>query len=351
MIFYISGAHAYESEIIVRTVKNIRDIKDVNSLVHNCVNNNISWISIACKQDEDDEIDSGIVFYPSKIAPIASGYAKVDLLKALVETAHKNDVKVKAWIPQFHDQVAFKKKSAWRMMMYEHDKIVPFKKDGEYFVNPFHPEVQAYELSIIKEIVQNYDFDAVVLDWIRFDSMNMDLSNFTRDRYKKRFGYDPICIDFHKESVKRAEWNAYRSDEIANYIKQVRTMISQIKPKILFGVYILSPEWKELGQDPAKFKEYVDFVSPMAYYDDWGYSVDWIYGKRDDAILPLTRKKVGSKEIIPVFDIDWEKSVYQKIFANLKDVKTIGWFKYDRWKTNDLSHIKSLADSYTKRIP
>lgn len=338
----ISGASAFNSEIIVRTITNLKTIEDVKSLVKGCVEHNISSISIACKQDEDDEVDSGMVFYPSTVAPVAKGYEKVDILHHLISIAHKNQIKVKAWIPQFHDKIAFDKDPSWRMMMYEKGKVVPFKKNGEYFVNPLHPEVQAYELSIIKEIVSNYDFDSVVLDWIRFDGYNMDLSHFTREAYKKRFGYDPITIDFSKSSPKRSEWNGYRTDGIASYVKRVRTEISKIKPNLPLGVYILSPEWEEVGQDPAKFKDYIDFVSPMAYYDDWGYPLDWIYGKREDAILPLTRKRVGSKTIIPAFDADWKKEVYTKIFANLHEIETLTWFEYGKWTAERLKRAGSL---------
>ena len=340
--YTINEVATFKSEIIVRTITNIKNIEDVNALVKGCVENNISSISIACKQDEDDEVSSGVVFYPSLIAPVAEGYEKVDLLKYLIEIAHKNKIKVKAWIPQFHDQIAFHKNPSWRMMMYENDKVIPFKKNSEYFVNPLHPDVQAYELSIIKEIVSNYDFDSVVLDWIRFDGYNMDLSDFTREAYKKRFGYDPITIDFSKENPKRSEWNSYRTDGIALYVKRVRSAISKIKPDLLLGVYILSPEWEEVGQDPSKFKEYIDFVSPMAYYDDWDYPVDWIYGKRDDAILPLTRKKVGNKIIIPAFDTDWKKDIYIKIFANLHDIETLTWFEYGKWTDKILKRVGSF---------
>jgi len=349
ILFCVLGACAprtvskpqFKNEIIVRTITNIKNLKDVTKLVKGCVKNNISSISIACKQDEDDEVDSGVVFYPSRIAPVAKGYKKVDLLKALIDTAHKNKIKVKAWIPQFHDQIAFHKNASWRMMMYKHGKVTALKK-SEYFVNPLHPDVQAYELSIIKEIVSNYDFDAIVLDWIRFDGYNMDLSPYTRARYKKHFGYDPITIDFNKENPKRTEWNDYRTEGIASYIKRVKDSISQIKPHLPLGVYILSPEWEELGQDPSKFKKYIDFISPMAYYDDWDYPVEWIYGKRDDAILPLTRKMVGNKTIIPAFDTDWKKEVYVKIFKNLTDIETLSWFEYGKWTNKHLQNIGAL---------
>ncbi len=330
----------FNSEIIVRTITNIKSKNDVHKLIEGCVKNKISSISILCKQDEDDEIRSGEVFYPSSIAPVAKGYEKTDFIKYLIELAHQNSIKVKAWIPQFHDQVAFYKNRQWRMMSYENGRVVPYvNKNREYFVNPIHPGVQEYELSIIREIVSRYDFDAIVLDWVRFDGYNMDLSSFTRQKYKSRFGYDPIEINFHTKNPRRDQWSEFRSDEIARYVKRVRETISQIKPTLPLGVYILSPAWQEISQDPEKFAFSIDFVTPMCYYDDWGYPIEWIYGKRYDAILPLVRKKVADKRIIPAFDTDWSIHSYIKIFSNLKDIDSVSWFEYGKWTPDRLERV------------
>lgn len=334
----------FKSEIVVRTINNIKNEDDITRLVAGCVKNGISAIIIACKQDEDDETDSGKVFYPSRIAPIARGYKEKDLIKRLIETAHEKKIKIKAWVPQFHDKMAFYLNPNWRMMAYENAKIIPFtNEDKEYFVNPLHPGVQRYELSIIKEIVSNYDFDAIILDWVRFDDYNMDLSYYTRSDFSQKYGYDPLEIDFDKKNPKRETWNIYRSDIIAAYVKRVKASISKIKPDMKLGVFILSPQWKELAQDIGKFASYVDFVSPMCYFEDWGYREDWIYGKREDAILPLVRKKAGKKEIVPVFDIKWSTKSYAKIFAHLKnDTKTINWFEYGKWTPSLLKKIEFL---------
>ncbi len=331
----------YKNEIIVRTITNLKTLQDADNLVLLCRKNNISIISVAFKQDEDDEVLSGEAFYHSKIAPISKGYEREDILKYLIKKAHENHIKVKAWIPQFHDQVAYNKDPAWRMMVYTQGKVMPFgEKSSEYFVNPLHTGVQQYELSIIKEIVSNYDIDGVVLDWIRFNSYNMDLSDYTRQLYTKRFGYDPITIDFTKENPRRTQWNTYRTDEIARYIQKVRDAISKIKPSLHLGVYILSPAWKEIGQDPEKFAQSIDSVSPMCYFDDWNYPVDWIYGKRYDAILPLVRNKVKNREIIPVFDTYWDYKTYVKIFEHLQEIETISWFEYGKWTQEKLEKVK-----------
>ena len=336
MVLRIYGTETiplFQTEIIVRTPQNIHSLQDIKTLVALCKKYHIATITLLCKQDEDDEFDSGMVFYPSLIAPVAEGYRKTDMVKELLSLAHQAGIKVHAWIPQFHDQVAFYTNSKWPMMAYKNGKIKPYiSKEEAYFVNPLHPDVQAYELSIIKEVAENYDFDAITLDWIRFDDYAMDLSNRTRDDFKKVYGYDPVGIDFLHENKQRTEWNSYRSEQIAAYIRQVKEMLFRLKPNLRLGVYILSPAWYELAQDPGKFKQYIDFISPMCYYDDWGYPHNWIYDqKRDDAILPLVKARTGSKMIAPVFDADWDQSVYSEIFVHLKDIRSVVFFHYGKW--------------------
>ncbi len=335
----------FNNEIIVRTVTNLKTTADVDRLVSLCQQYRIATVAVAFKQDEDDEIPSGYVFYPSSIAPVAAGYAKFDILQYLIAAAHAKKINIKAWIPKFHDQVAYKKNASWRMMVYRDGKTVPFaENNSEYFVNPLHPDVQKYELAIIKEIVTRYNIDGVVLDWIRFNGYNMDLSDTTRQHYKKEFGYDPLTIDFTTENSKRIQWNHYRMDGIASYIQRVKKTIRAIKPALTLDAFVLSPAWKELAQDPRRFAGSIDSISPMCYYDDWNYPVEWIYGKRSDAILPLIRQKVPHKDIIPVFDTNWDPQIYKQIFTNLHNIHTIGWFHYGKWTSREIRRISSYTD-------
>ncbi|MCF6173982.1 MAG: family 10 glycosylhydrolase, partial [Campylobacteraceae bacterium] len=253
---------------------------DVDRLVELCLSNSIKTITLSFKQDEDDEIASGMVFYQSAIAPVAPGYEREDLMRYMIFKAKKAGLSVQAWVPQFHDQIAAKRDPAWEMSILKEGRVIPFSKFSKsYFVNPIDPQVQKYQLSIIEEIVSNYDVDAVVLDWLRFDDYNMDLGEVSREIFRKRYGYDPIEIDFSKDSKRRREWNDFRKSVIGEYVKVVKESIERLNPKMELGIFILSPYWSEVAQDPAKFHRYVDFLSPMSYYDDWGYPIDWIYSK------------------------------------------------------------------------
>src|SRR4030095_757071 len=96
---------AFKTEIIVRTVVNLNSRADVAALVAMAAQHGVSTINLAAKQDEDDEIPSGFVFYASRIAPRAPGYGTFDALGETIREAHRQGLRVRAWMTPFADQV------------------------------------------------------------------------------------------------------------------------------------------------------------------------------------------------------------------------------------------------------
>ncbi|WP_217592489.1 family 10 glycosylhydrolase [Cohnella sp. GbtcB17] len=340
-----AASGAFVTEVIVRTVENFHNHTDVVKFMNSAATRHVSVINLNVKEDEDDTVPSGYVFYDSAIAPIAPGYEQFDALADVIAEAHARGIQVRAWIPQFHDKAAFDHDASWKMMALKNGQIAPFTgaNGNEYFVNPIHPGVQAYERSIIREIVSNYDVDGVVLDWLRFDDYNMDMGTYTRQKYSSLYGYDPATIDFTTDNAKRRQWNDWRTTQIGNYVRDVAADIDGIVPDLFTGVYILPPEFTEVGQDAAKFKNHVDFVSPMAYFADWGFMPSWVYDAA--GILSQTRAKIGDKEIIPGLDVWWSNAEYRQIYAGIRseqpEVQNLAFFLYGKWTDNDLKKIDS----------
>ena len=340
----MAQASPFKTEIIVRTVKNLHNHSEVVSFLNMAARHNVDVINLAVKQDEDDEVPSGVVFYASTIAPRAPGYETFDVLQDMITEAHQRGIKVRAWVPQFHDQVAVRKYPEWQMQAYNGTVVLPFSgaKGTEYFVNPLSLAVQSYERSIVEEIARNYNVDGIVLDWLRFDNYNMDMGPDTRAKFQNAFGYDPISIDFSTENEQRTQWNTWRSAQIGAYVQSVRQAVNKIKPGLDLGVYILSPEFSEVGQDAAQFSEYVSFLSPMAYFKDWGYAPSWVYRN----VLPLTKAKANSAAVAPVFDTDWTDAAYREILPNIRQelpsIVTLSWFVYGEWTEAVLQRIDTL---------
>jgi len=334
----------FKTEIIVRTVVNLRSHADVAALVAMAAQHGVSTINVAAKQDEDDEIPSGFVFYASRIAPRASGYGTFDALGDTIREGHRQGLKVRAWMPQFHDQSAASVHPDWQMHALTGGQVLPYagRNRKEFFLNPLNPAARDYQRLLIEEIARDYNVDGIVIDWVRFDDYNMDLGDETRARFKASFGFDPIGIDFSKDNPQRSQWNGWRAMQIAGHVKQLRAALDAIKPGLELGAYILPPEFQEVAQDPAQFSDVLGFLSPMAYYKDWGLPPQWIVR----TLLPQTADKANRAAIIPVFDEDLTHAAGQEILREISrtwpDITTLSWFVYGKWTNAALERIDRL---------
>lgn len=337
-------ASPFETEIIVRTAACLGSPADVVALVDMAARHGVSTINLAVKQDEDDEVDSGLVFYASRIAPRAPAYRSFDLLSIALAEAHRRGIKVRAWMPQFHDQAAVRAHPEWQMKARMDGKIVPYAGRGrtEFFVNPLDPAAQAYQRSLVLEVARDYPVDGIVIDWVRFDDYPMDLGPATRLRYRQISGKDPIDIDFTTDNPERAQWNDFRASEIAAYVKSLRAALNVVKPHLPLGVYILPPAFVEVAQDAARFAADVSFLSPMAYFKDWGFPADWTTRE----LLPEVAARAGSTAIIPAVDEAWDEDVCRTIFGQIRrtapEISTLAWFVYGKWTESRFALISRL---------
>jgi hypothetical protein len=334
----------FKTELIVRTVANVRGPQDVSQLVALAAHHRVSTINLAAKQDEDDEIPSGLVFYTSRIAPRAPGFETFDALRDTIREAHRHGLKVRAWMPQFHDQMAVRAHPEWQMHGLKDGVVVPYtgRNRKEVFVNPLDSAARDYQRSLIEELARDYDVDGIVLDWMRFDDYAMDLGDETRASFKASAGFDPIEIDFAKDNLRRSQWNAWREAQIARHVRRLRAALDAIRPGLELGAYILPPELTEAAQDAAQFSESVTFLSPMAYYSDWGLPSSWIVRE----LLPQTIKKAGHAKIIPVFDEDLTEDAGSEVLPQISrlwpGISTLSWFSYGRWTSGALQRIDRL---------
>lgn len=335
---------AFKTEIIVRTVANLHGRADVAALVNMAVQHGVSTINLAAKQDEDDEIPSGFVFYASRLAQRAPAYGKFDALGETIREAHRRGLRVRAWMPQFHDQLAARLHPDWQMRALTDGRVLPYagRNRKEFFLNPLNPAVRDYQRLLIEEIARNYDVDGIVIDWVRFDDYNMDLGDDTRARFKASFGFDPVGIAFSEDNPQRRQWNVWRAMQIADHVRQLRAALDSIRPGLELGAYILPPEFEEVAQDSALFSDALGFLSPMAYYKDWGFPAQWIVR----TLLPQTARKANRAAIIPVFDEDLTHAAGREILRDISrrwpDISTLSWFLYGKWTNVALERIGRL---------
>ncbi|MDQ7859130.1 MAG: family 10 glycosylhydrolase [Armatimonadota bacterium] len=131
------------------------------------------------------------------------------------------------------------------------------------FVNASHPEVAAYELGVIWEVVSRYDVDGIVLDRTRYAGVDADFSTLSRRQFEARLG---AVVGAWPEDVLRPEadgfrpgplfpaWIAWRASVIKGFVRAASRVVRGVRPNLPVGMYVGAwyPSIHEFGQNWAR---------------------------------------------------------------------------------------------------
>lgn len=269
-----------------------------------------------CKSYGIDQIyvvvwNRGYTLYPSEIMQKEFGnkvvprFADRDMLQELIDEAHSEGLKVHAWF-EFGFSSSYQEedgghilrtKPEWKAIDNE-GKLV--SKNGFQWMNAFDPEVQSFILSLISEVVENYDVDGIQGD----DRLPANPSTA---------GYDPMTIAwFQKEhdgasppkNYKDSLWVDWRAKKLNLFVKEIYETVKSIKPSIAVTMAPSIFPWskEEYLQDwPTWVKNgWVDEIIPQVYrYNIKAYSstldanLDFMPTVKRTNLIPGVLLKVG----------------------------------------------------------
>jgi len=261
---------------------------------------------------------NGHVVYPSRIAPRLAEHRGVkydtnfDPLKAFIEECHKRGMRLHAAFDIFTEGnklipgvgIAFNKRKDWQSVAYDVDeadrkiKIAPigeFKQGIPLWVNAALPAVQDYELSIIREVLENYAVDGVVMDRARWNGINCDFSDHSRAAFQKyvkdktlKFPEDIYEIKLDAAGKKQivegrhyGRWLEWRAGVIKGFFVRLNKMVRKTKPKVSLESYVGSwyPIYNEVGVNWGSEKYKVPYKWATPDYQKNGYAelIDVLY--------------------------------------------------------------------------
>ncbi|WP_298708275.1 alpha amylase family protein [uncultured Chitinophaga sp.] len=184
-------------------------------------------------------------------------HVKWDYLQVFIDEARKRNLKVSvstAVFPAGHPQS--KTGPAYRDKRFEGKTTVEHTPDGiknirddktkvAAFLNPLMPEVQAYAMNFIREIVSGYDIDGYVLDYCRFADVENDFSDYTRKRFEAHIGQQVAHFPediftweivngqkVRKDGPLAKQWFEFRSGVIHDFIAKARKEIKSLQPDV-----------------------------------------------------------------------------------------------------------------------
>ncbi|MFM7439224.1 MAG: family 10 glycosylhydrolase, partial [Snowella sp.] len=224
--------------------------------------------------------NSGYALYPSTVAKEAGiqpfvhkGLQGQDILADLIEGAHRQGLLV---IPWFEFGLMAPPTSELAL---NHPKWLTQRQDGTQevtsaagevvWLNPFHPEVQQFIISLVMEVMDSDNVDGIQFD----DHLSLPVE----------LGYDSYTINLYKQETKKdpptnprdRDWMRWRADKLTAFVWQLNQAIKWKKANAILSI---SPNPYETAYN--------------SYLQDW---LDWVRNDLvDELVIQVYRSDLSA---------------------------------------------------------
>ena len=224
--------------------------------------------------------NSGYALYPSTVAKKAGiqpfvhkGLQGQDILADLIEGAHRQGFLVMPWF-EFGLMVPPTSELAlnypqWLTQRQDGTQDVTSAAGEVVWLNPFHPEVQQFIISLVMEVMDNYNVDGIQFD----DHLSLPVE----------LGYDSYTINLYKQETQKdpptnprdKDWMRWRADKLTVFVAQLNQAIKAKKANTIFSI---SPNPYETAYN--------------SYLQDW---LDWVRNDLvDELVIQVYRSDLSA---------------------------------------------------------
>lgn len=278
--------------------------KNIREAVANCKKNGLNSIFVVVW-------NGGLTTYPSQVMERYIGikqdpvYKKFDPIKYIVKQAHKAGLKVHAWF-EFGFSYSYKDSNSVWLQKYPHwagrkkDGSL-LQKNGFYWWNSLHPEVQQLMQEMVLEVVRKYEVDGIQGD-DRLPAMPAEggYDAYTRELFAKE--HQGAALPDNPKEPAFLQWKA---DKLSSFGKTLYEAVKKQEPSCLVTWAPSLYPW-----------------SKEEYLQDWP---QWLKGGYADYIIPqLYRYSIEAyekilKELDELLPAEYKKKVFPGILTSLGD--------------------------------
>ena len=237
----------------------------------------------------------GDVFYRSKIEPFSAmltgkagrdpGY---DPLAFVVEECHKRGMECHAWMVAIPLGNRKHQTSLGKQSVLKKKPTICVNYKQSYYLNPGHPETKNYLMSLVREVVENYDVDGVHFDYLRYPE------------HSTRFP-DTQSFRRYSQGQSIAQW---RKNNLSDIVRHLYEGVKALKPWVKVstspvGKYddtsrYSSQGWNAYDAVHQDVKGWLaegiqDQIYPMMYYSGnsfYPFALDWEEHANNRHIIP-----------------------------------------------------------------
>lgn len=337
--------------VVVRTAPNLSpDGHEADALVERLARSGVTHVIAQFKQDESDEFEGGLAFFPSRVAPIADGY-EADPLRVLIEACQRRGMRVSGWVPSLHDPAAVRQHPEWGAHWLAEDEV---RVDAQpAWLCPRADDAVQYEAAILAEVARAYpELDSLYIDFIRYDGDR----SCACPRCLTAWGGDAAALEAATHERGRARpwrrWVERRADAIASVVERLAAAVAAERSDLWFGAFVLPfsatsyDDDTQTGQDYARLAEAgLDELVVLGYWDDWGKDPGWTREQLDGAREQLD----GACELAVALDADQSVLRTRLTLDALADCpEDATWFEYGAWNDLRCATLREAIDAHAR---
>ncbi len=218
-----------------------------------------------------------------------------DYLKAFITEANLRGIDVHAWVHTFNAGNASNLSSAikneWLVENYQGVTLHPNAYGGSYYLDPSNQEVLDFVLEMLKEMMEDYAFAGMQLDYIRYYDNNYSTlpirdsgyNDLAETKFKTEYDLSGDVRTLILDTQNRSYWFEWRQNNINNAVKYFSDNLREIVPEIIISADVVG----DLSQ------------ARNIYMQDW---LTWVRAGHIDLLCPMIY--TGSNDRLESLSLD-----------------------------------------------
>lgn len=232
------------------------------------------------------------------------------------------------------------------------------------FTNPADPDVQQDELARVSEVITNYPIDGVIINRCRYDGLDADFSDVTRNKFEIFLTTRGKILEDFVHDVRGplfADWIEFRASVIADFTAQLRKLTSAHttdSTKIELAAYV--GDWYDKyysyginwASSNFRYHPYLQFENPEIYTDSYAttnflHSLDFlivgVYNetlKRDIALAEI----ITNAELPLAIALRMPEQMNEVTLLHAAEASTAGVMLLELSRIEELSAVAPMIE-------